>query len=349
MAEMEKAKSLNSTELNKAEEDAIAATQAGLSALGIEGDEQADEIESTPEAKPDEKPDEKETQADEIESTPASKPEAGKENTEEVSLPDAYYRTAVRQGMDDGEIKEMFEANPEVAIRVLGKIHEASNKISDDFAAMGRAKMKSADKPADTTVVQTATEVNAGKKVDLAALKEEYGAESNMVKAFEDLQASIPTPTVPTGQPVQQPDQPQNMPLDPRVEIMVNQFFTDPALKPFADFYGEGKDIDKLTIEQNKHRWEVLDKADEIATGAQIMGRPIAPDEAMDRAHSLVSADVQKQAMRAEFKATIKKRSKGLSLKPAKSKTTTPVKDEKAKAADLEANVQARMEKIGLR
>ncbi len=351
MAEMEKAKSLESTKLNKAEEDAIAVTQTQLNALGIEDDGQEAEATSIPDES-----------NQEVEATPTPvsktdvvkdavvKDETEKENTEEVSLPDAYYHTAIRQGMEPGEIKELFEANPEVAIRVLGKIHEASNKVANDFATMGRTKMKSANKPADAA---TATETIAAKKVDLAALKEEYGADSAIVKFAEDMQASIPANTI-VPEIVAQPQnqlivQPQNVALDPRVEVMVNQFFTADTLKPYKDFYGEGKDVNKLTMEQNQHRWDVLDKADEIAEGAALMGRPITPDEAMDMAHSLISKDVQKQAMRAEFKATIKKRGKGLTLKPAQSKTAMPVKDAKATEKDLEAKVEAQMDKIGLR
>jgi hypothetical protein len=351
MPEMEKAKSLESIKLNKPEEDAVAATQAGLDALGIGGDEPAEPIDSTPEPEPVVKDD---GQAEPVKPTPEPEPKAeGKENTEEVSLPDAYYRAAVRQGMEDGEIKEMFEANPEVAIRVLGKIYEASNKISDDFAAMGRAKLKPAD---TTTVVKTATEVNAGKKVDLAALKEEYGADSSIVKFAEDLQVSILAPTV-RDEPVSQTygpqnhpiAQPQNVPLDPRVEVMVNQFFTADTLKPYKDFYGEGKDVNKLTMEQNQRRYDVLDRADEIISGAYDMGRPITADEAMDRAHALISAPVQKQALRVEFKAMIVKKSRGVTLKPAKSKTAVPVKDAKTAEKDLEVKVEAQMDKIGLR
>lgn len=354
MSEMDKPVKEENVELNKAEESISDETQSRLDNIfggeNSEGGEQEDEANPTPEVKDD-------TQEDEADPTPVSKTdtvvkdEAGKENTEEVSLPEAYYHTAVRQGMSHDEIKELFEANPEVAIRVLGKIHDASSKVANDFATMGRAKLKPADNPADSVTATQAQEI-AGKKVSLAALKEEYGADSPIVKFAEDIQASIPAPTVrdePASQTYGPQAQPQNVQLDPRVEVMVNQFFTADTLKPYKDFYGEGKDYNKLTMEQNKNRWAVLDKADEIAEGAAIMGRPITSDEAMDMAHSLISKDVQKQAMRAEFKATIKKRSKGLTLKPAKSKTAVPVKDGKTIAADLEAKVEERMNKIGLR
>ena len=350
MAEMAKAVKKEAVELDAAEETVIDETQSRLNDIfGGENSEQEDEATPTPGES---------NQEDEATPTPASKTDtvvkddAGKENTEEVSLPDAFYHTAVRQGMSHDEIKELFEANPEVAIRVLGKIHEASSKVANDFATMGRAKLKPAAKPADAV---TATEATVGKKVDLAALKEEYGADSTIVKFAEQIQASIPTHVV-RDEPVSQTYGPQNQPivqqnvaLDPRVEVMVNQFFTADTLKPYKDFYGEGKDVNKLTMEQNKNRWAVLDRADEIVEGAISMGRPITPDEAMDMAHSLVSVDVQKQAMRAEFKATIQKRSKGLSLKPSQSKTVLPVKDAKTIEKDLEAAVEAKMNEIGLR
>lgn len=327
-------------ELNAAEESILDATQARLDALDTEGDEQAEQVDSTPGEKDD-------SQAEQVDSTPESKPadvkdEAGKETTEEVSLPDAYYRAAEHQGWKPDEIKEFFEATPELAIQTLGKIYESTNKLSDDFANIGRAKLKPADKPADAV---TATQANAGKKVDLAALKEEYGAESNMVKAFEALQASIPAPAVSTGQPVQPQTQPQDVQPDPRVVTMVNQFFTADTLKPYKDFYGEGKDANSLTIQQNNNRHAVLNRADEIFAGAHAMGNVITVEQAMDLAHMIVSKPVQEKAMRAELKAKVVKRSKGLSLKPAKSKAVVPDKDAKTSEADLEAKVQARLDK----
>lgn len=347
--------------LNAAEESKIEETQARLDVLfDGENDEQAEQTDSTPENESESKIEdeveskvEDESQAEKVDSTPASKPEAGKENTEEVSLPDAYYRAAEHQGWKPDEIKGFFEAQPELAIQTFGKIYESTNKLSDDFANIGRAKLKPADKPADTTTVVT-TQADVVKKVDLTALKEDYGADSAIVKFAEDMQASIPAPTV-RDEPVSQtyglqtqPVVQQNAPLDPRVEVMVNQFFTADTLKPYKDFYGEGKDINKLTLEQNKRRWAVLDKADDIASGAYDMGRPVTSDEAMDMAHLLISADVQKQAMRAELKATIVKRNKGLTLKPAQSKAAVTVKDAKTTAADLEAKVEAKMKEIGL-
>ena len=348
MAEMEKAVKGESVKLNAGEEGAIDSTQERLDNLfGGGNDEQAEPVSSTPKAEPKVEDEEVVAKAEPDDSTPANKSEVGKENTEEVSLPEAYYRAAEHQGWKPEEIKAFFEATPELAIQTFGKIHESTNKLSNDFANIGRAKMKPADKPADAV---TATEATAagGKKVDLAALKEEYGADSNIIKAFEAIHASIPAPTVPTGQPVQsQPIvQSQVAVIDPRVEVMVNQFFTADTLKPYKDFYGEGKDVNKLTMEQNKNRWAVLDKADEIVAGAAVMGRPITADAAMDKAHLLISADVQKQAVRAELKATIVKRARGLSLKPAQSKTAVPVKDAKTAEKDLEVKVQGRLNKI---
>jgi len=344
-------------ELDTKEESLLDETQARLDSIfGDEEGEQAEQVSSTPENEPedesedkskDEPEDESETeeeenQAEQTDSTPADEPETGKESTEEVSLSDAAYRAAIHQGWKPDEIKEFFEASPELAIRTFSKIQESTTKLSNDFANIGRAKMKSANKPADSQPADTA------KKVDLDALKEEYGADSSVVKAIEALQASIPVNTIPSGVTTQAQPQDTQPALDPRVEVMVNQFFTSDALKPYEDFYGKGKDVNNLTLQQNKNRWAVLDKADEIIVGAAEMGRPVTVDEAMDMAHLLVSADVQKQAVRAELKAKIVKRSKGLSLKPAKNKGVAPAKDEKATAADLETKVQTKMEKIGL-
>lgn len=341
MPEPEKTVDGKEVELTAAEESIIDQTQARLNALDTEGDEQAEQVEPTPGEKTS-------TQAEQTDSTPASKTDtAGKETTEEVSLPDAYCRAAEHQGWKPEEIKEFFEATPELAIQTLGKIYESTNKLSNDFANLGRATLKPANKPADS---QTVTDVDANKAIDLTALKEEYGADSAVVKTMEAMQARLQT--APAAQPqtvqqtVQQPVQQPVQQIDSQIEIMVNQFFTDPALQPYEEFYGKGKDANALTIQQNNNRYAVLETADNIVVGAQTLGNRMTWEQAMDLAHMTVSASVHEQAARTELKAQIVKRAAGTTLKPAKSKAVVPAKDAATSAADLEAKVEAKLNKI---
>lgn len=263
------------------------------------------------------------------------------ETTEEVLLPDAYYRAAVHQGWKPDEIKEFFEANPEKALTTLAKIHESTNKLSSEFARLGQVSLKSADKTAEPG---TATEAVAAKDVDIAAIKEQYGDDSAVVKAFEVMQAKLDSVSTLPAQPAQNAQQtlPQNDPM----RTAVNKFFIDSALKPYEDFYGAGKDAAKLTQEQTGHRWSMLEMADNIILGSQAQGRAITVEEAMDKAHLLVSEPVREKALRTELSAKVKKRAKGVTLKPAKSKVAKKATDGKLSAEQMEAKVAAGLKHV---
>ena len=153
-------------------------------------------------------------------------------DTEEVQLPDAYYRAAIHQGWKPDEIKEFFEANPELAIKTLAKNHESINKLNSEFARMGRIKPE--DKVADPG---TATEAIAATSIDMDAIKEQYGDDSAIVKAMTAMQAKLNS--IPEQQIVERIAPVQH---DDPMRATVDKFFTDPTVKPYKDFYGEGVD-----------------------------------------------------------------------------------------------------------
>jgi hypothetical protein len=243
-------------------------------------------------------------------------------------------RAAVHQGWTKEDVKEFFEASPELAMRTFAKIHESTNKLSADFAKLGRVEP---EKKAPDPAKQTATE--AEEDTTLAALKEEYGDDSAMVKAFESLQAKLVEATKVQEQAAPAPEP------DSAVQATVDKFFTDPSLKPYAEFYGEGKVANKLTVEQMNNRFAMLEMADQIIAGGESQGREVTPEQAMELAHLSVSEKVRTQALRNELKSKVVKRSKGVTLKPRKNKTVVPAKGAKRTASDLEAGVAAKLKK----
>ena len=315
---------------------------------GNVNDQQADDDktddDSTPEDKADDDtagddstPDDKADKTDDKTDTDAND---GDKTTKEVSLPDAYYRAAVHQGWEPDEIKEFFEADPEKALKTLAKIHESTNKITTEFARLGRVGLKSAD----SKVADDKKSDDTG--VDIAAIKEQYGDDSAVVKAFEVMQSkldtvrdSFPDKAIAQNDVNQQTD-------DPAVKVMVDKFFIDPALKPYVDFYGAGKDAAKLTQEQTGNRWSMLEMADNIILGSQAQGRNITAEEAMEMAHLLVSEPVREKALRVELSTKVKKRAKGVTLKPAKSKAAKADTDGKVTEKQLEERVQQKLNNV---
>ena len=326
--------------LDDVDEGLVDKVQASLDAINGEDakeddadNQQTDDDDSTPEDQADDDGSTSDDEPSKDEDTDDDK-DTDDKDTKEVQLPDAYYRAAIHQGWKPDEIKEFFEANPELAIRTLAKNHESTNKLNSEFARMGRIKPED-KKVADT---KTATETVS---VDVDAIKEQYGDDSAIVKFAETIIAKLDN--IPEQQVVERVD---NTPHDDPMRATVDKFFTDPVLKPYEDFYGTGKDTAKITQEQHGNRFSMLQMAEDIVIGSQAHGRNITVEAAMEAAHLLVSEPVREKAVRAELKATVKKRAKGVTLKPAKSKAAKTVTDGKLSQKQMEAKVQARLNKI---
>ncbi len=340
----------------EAEETLIEETQKRLDVLnGVESsEEQAEEKESTPKEKAEEKEstpgskeevkeeeakeeEEEEEEEEEVKEEEAKK-EKAEEGKEEVTLNDAYYRAAVHQGWEPEDIKEFFEANPELAVKTFAKIHESTNKLSSEFARLGRVQ------PNKEQESKTATEANkakAGDDSDLAALKEQYGDDSAVAKMFQNMQTKLDAITKSEPEPQQQ----EQEEIDPIILGRIEKFWIDPAMKPYAEFYGEGKDEAKLTIGQSDNRYKVLETADSIVLGCQSQGRKITLEQAMESAHLLVSESVREGAIRKELTTKIKKRAKGVTLKPSKSKKAPEPKSKELDAKGLEEVTAIRLQK----
>jgi len=258
--------------------------------------EQADDGEEVGDSTPedddeDEKDDEKQAEEDneDDDSTPDDEEEKdeAKEKSdveEEITLPEAYYRAAIHQGWKPDEITEYFEATPELAVRTFAKIHETTNKLSKEFAKIGRMK------PAKEKEVVAKTDDTADKDTAaIAALKAEYGEDSAVVKIVLEQQKTIDKLAA-KSEPGNQDAEEE---LNPAIVDRIQKFFIDPSLKPYNDFYGKGKDEAKLTREQSDHRYEVLETADSIVMGCQRQGREITLEEALEKAHLIVSEPVR--------------------------------------------------------
>lgn len=297
-------------------------------------DQQTDDDDSTPDK--DQADDDASTSDDELDEGEDTDDSKSDKDTKEVQLPDAYYRAAIHQGWKPDEIKEFFEADPELAMRTLAKNHESTNKLNSEFARMGRIK------PEDKKVADSPATSQAIPSVNIDAIKEQYGDDSAIVKFAETMQTKLDR----VLEQRIEPERVDNTPHDDPMRATVDKFFTDPVLKPYEDFYGAGKDTAKLTQEQHGNRFSMLQMAEDIVIGSQAHGRDITVEAAMEAAHLLVSEPVREKAVREELKATVKKRAKGVTLKPAKSKAAKTVTDGKLSEKQMIAKVEAGLRKI---
>ena len=134
------------------EDELISKTEERIAALGLGStpateladtdDDDEVEDDSTPEEKPaDETDDDTETESD---STPEEKPaDEEKVGDDEIKeIPDSYYRAAIHQGWKPEEIEELYKEKPELALKTFGNLLTSTNKLSSQFAELGRAKLR---------------------------------------------------------------------------------------------------------------------------------------------------------------------------------------------------------------
>jgi len=349
--------------LEEASEELVAATQKRLTDTfnGVQSSDEEDDDtdddkqaeddkgvdDSTPDDDDDDDNDDDNKQAEEDDDDDDSTPEKDKDETGdkddsknksddgEVTLNDAYYRAAIHQGWEPEEVKDFFEADPELANKTFAKILASTNKISSEFARIGRVQPTNGQQKTEPK----ADDKKADDDSNLAALKKEYGDDSVVVKMFQGMQVKLDDAVV-KAEPKQQEDE-----LDPVIRDRIDKFFVDPTLKSYADFYGEGKDAAKLTVEQSANRYKMLETADCIVLGCEKQGREITVEQALELAHLQVSEPVRESAIRNELTTKIKKRAKGVSLKPSKSKKAPEPKDKKLDEKGMIDKVAANLQK----
>ena len=282
----------------------------------------------------DDKPEAEESDKPEDSTPTDDKPEDKPDDSaagEPKGVSDAYYRAATHQGWKEDEIKSFYEANPELANRTFAKLLESTNTLSQEFAAIGRKKQEQAQQQQQQQqVAQPAAkkddqQESGFKGVDIEDLRKKYD-DDPIVDVIDQLQQQnkLLSDKV-DSQPVQGVQTSEDelrvkLQQEDVVNQQVAQYFKTDDLKPYNEFYGEipkdSKGWDGLTTAQKQNRWAVLELAEQILTGAEMQGRKMDVDEALDSAHLIVSEPIREKIIRNEIKSKVVKRGSGLTLKP---------------------------------
>lgn len=304
------------------------------------------EPEPTPEPEPEPEPEPDPQLKPEPEPEPEPKPEpepAGEpepdpepEPAGEAELTQAEIRAAIHCEWSEEDIKELAKVNPVLAKKTCAKFLESTNNLSKKFSELGKAQVT---KPAEFTPVVTketlATPVTPTipKKIDFTALEREYendpivGVLKQVVEQNEALGTELNTlrSDAPASEAKVSQAQVQE---DAAISQQIDAFFGRPDVVEYGDTYGVvekgSKDWDNLTQGQIKKRWEVVEQANLILSGAQQQGMEMPIDEAFERAHLLTTESVREQTIRKSIKAKAVKRSKSLTLVPTNSKKSVP-------------------------
>lgn len=305
----------------------------------------ADKSEPTPEPDVDSEPDseqepefksEQEPEqepADDGESTPESKDGDG-EASDKPAIPDNYFRAAAHQGWTPEKISKLYDADPEGTVDWLKKIYDDTNNLNSQFAELGRKKIALDQAQVDSK----AKPQEAKSEIDLAKLREQYEDDPVGVM-LEIVKTQAPKPQ---EQQVAQPAQTNRREEDMAIAQQLHTFFTAKDLDAYREFYGSPDeknpyDWSYCTPGQNANRQAVINEADAIIAGREFQGSPISVAEALEAAHLRVSAPIAERVIRERIMSQVKKRSKGVTLRPSGSQGVAAAKvGEKSEAKAIE-------------
>ena len=276
-------------------------------------------------------------------------------------LSDGYVRAAIHRGWTEEEVKEAYEANPELTVRTLGKIYEAVNRSSKEYAAFGRVQKEQAAAKVIPEKKEEAEKKSEFKGVDIEKLRKEY-PDDPVIELVETMQTQNKAlfdeiKEFKTTRPTPAIDQPSGLSAvqirateqeAAAIEQQIETYFKSDTVKGYEDFYGalpkDAIDWSSLTPGQKMNRWTVIEMMDQMIIGASTLGREMKIDEALNLSHLSVTESIREKVIRNDIKSKITKRSSNLTLKPS---GTAQPGDTKAKTmADVVVNAEERLRKM---
>jgi len=312
-------------------------------------DKEDDDLESDDEEDDDSTPeDEDEEPADTDEEEGATDEEAQEDDEQKdgPQLSDAYYRAAIHSGMSDGDIANFMKVDPESALKTFGSLYETMNRSSQEFADLGRYKKEHADD-------KVATEDKPSfRKIDTTSMRAELGDEvADQFDAQQEQMAEVFNRQQQAAPVVNSDDQDL---IDERTKNATQQieaFFNTADMAKYEQTYGitEKGDTEWVSLMPNAqmNRIAVIDSAEQLIEGAAQLGREMSIDDALERAHLLVTQPIRDKIIRDDIMGKVVKRSKGITLKPSSKVADAVVKPKGPKtAAEVEDNAATRLAKM---
>ena len=250
------------------------------------------------------------------------------DSTDEPKLSEAYYRAAIHQGWKPEEIKDFLGKDSGLATRTFAKIYDSTNKLSREFATIGRTKQELAKKDVEPVKKDEPPKTSEFKEIDIDKLRKDYdndpvvelvAQQQEQNKALYDQVQGMTKESDPSVR--DEATIRANIQAEALLEQQIVTFFGGNDLKMYDEFYGvlpkDTKNWDTLTKDQRVNRWQVLEMADQMLIGAGSQGREMDVDEALTLAHLSISEPTREKVIRDEIKAKVVKRNKSLTLKPS--------------------------------
>jgi len=248
-------------------------------------------------------------------------------------IPDAYIRAAIHQKWSQKDVDDLVESNPELARRTFENCYNSVVQASRDFSEIGRAKIElDRQQAVKQTVTETVVQEDPKATALIAKLRKEYADDPLIEVVIKDLE-SKPKPVQQQIQPASQQQQGyevatarHNAAANAAIDQRVSSFFGADDMKLYDKFYGKlelGQIPEDLSNGQQQNRLAVLQEAEFIMAGHGVRGQKIEVEQALERAHLIVTEPIRTQVVRDSLKATATKRKKSMTLRPSDSKRSS--------------------------
>jgi hypothetical protein len=259
--------------------------------------------------------------------------EASEVKDDELVIPEQLFRAAQHSEWSTEEITDFWKSNPEVAKKTFEKLHKDMVSINNVYAEHGRAakELQQRKQTAEQNAVVQKSESKPKSFVDVEKATELYGEEAGaLFSQLNNALVELTSRQQPAPANTQRNDGSAEVKQEKSLAVLqqMGQWFADPNLKSYEEFYGKGTDDnglpiitnDHLTNEQMKNRENLLDVAADIEAGMALRGGSTSVSDVMSRAHIIVTKDIQTAVIRDDILKKAKKRSKGVTLRPSGNK-----------------------------
>jgi hypothetical protein len=334
---------LDPDDLEEVDEDAEDDSDDDNEEAADNDDDDSDDDESTPEDD-----EEEDADTDEEDDTDEDAQEADDSGDEDPQLTDAYYRAAIHSGYDEKEIVEFMKADPQLAIKTFAKMHDQMNSVSTEFANIGRYNKEQALK----ATPNEPKDKPGFKKIDLEQLRTD-DPDNPLIDVMEQMQEQSEAMFNELGKrPAEGTSQlatDQQKLEDDKAAVIgekIDAFFKAPGMESYASTYGKvskgAKDWSDLMPSEKMNRVAVCEQVQELISGAKALGKDMDVEDALDRAHLLITQPIREKMIRKDIMDKVKKRSKSITLKP--NSKVSPKAPKKAKTTkDVIANAEERL------
>jgi len=233
--------------------------------------------------------------------------EAGGKKDDSPLLPSGHRRAALARGYTSEEVDHYLETKPDEAVARFEEIFDEWQKENSRWSDRGRQLHAAGQTAAKKDEDKSGKSSEALPHFDAEGLIREHGNEDLINALVTPLNATIDRVNAATERISHSEDFLRDTEQN-ALTIATQDFLTSKEMESFKDTYGT--EIKDLTDEQVKNRMELFGEADILVAGAKDHGKDITVQDALERAHIIVSQGTRDEGIRQSIRASLKKRTK---------------------------------------